>query len=37
MIRHEDDRQNAKLARFAQSLADGVRQEVARLETSTLT
>ncbi|MFT5786685.1 MAG: DNA-binding transcriptional LysR family regulator [Ascidiaceihabitans sp.] len=37
MIRHEDDRQNAKLARFAQSLADGVRQEVVRLETSTLT
>jgi DNA-binding transcriptional LysR family regulator len=37
MIRHEDDRQNAKLARFAQSLADGVRQEVSRLETSTLT
>ena len=37
MIRHEDDRQNAKLARFAQSLADGVRQEVARLENSTLT
>lgn len=37
MIRHEDDRQNAKLARFAQSLADGLRQEVARLETATLT
>jgi DNA-binding transcriptional LysR family regulator len=32
MIRHEDDRQNAKLARFARGLADGVRQEVARLE-----
>lgn len=37
MIRHEDDRQNAKLARFAQSLADGIRQEVARLEIATLT
>jgi DNA-binding transcriptional LysR family regulator len=37
MIRHEDDRQNAKLALFAQSLADGVRQEVAHLEMATLT
>lgn len=32
MIRHEDDRQNVKLAKFAQSLAEGVRHEVAVLE-----
>lgn len=37
MIRHEDDRKNAKLAQFASSLSEGVRQEVARLEDATLT
>lgn len=37
MIRHEDDRQNAKLAQFAQALADGVRKEVFRLEAGILT
>ena len=37
MIRHEDDRQNAKLARFAQALSDGVRKEVFRLEAGILT
>lgn len=37
MIRHEDDRQNAKLAQFAQTLSDGVRKEVFRLEAGILT
>ena len=37
MIRHEDDRQNAKLAQFAQALSDGVRKEVFRLEAGILT
>ena len=37
LIRHEDDRQNAKLARFASELASGVRAEVARLQAAALT
>ena len=37
MIRHEDDRQNAKLAQFAHTLSDGVRKEVFRLEAGILT
>jgi len=37
LIRHEDDRQNVKLAHFAQNLSDGVRAEVARLEAEILT
>ncbi|MFT6023189.1 MAG: DNA-binding transcriptional LysR family regulator [Ascidiaceihabitans sp.] len=37
LIRHEDDRQNAKLARFAAELGAGVRAEVARLQAATLT
>ncbi len=32
LIRHEDDQRVARLTRFAQLLAEGVRQEVARLE-----
>ncbi len=32
LIRHEDDRRNQRLSRFAEGLAQGVRQEVARLE-----
>lgn len=37
MIRHEADRQNNKLTRFAESLSAGVKQEVVRLEAATLT
>ncbi|MDG1472274.1 MAG: LysR family transcriptional regulator [Ascidiaceihabitans sp.] len=37
LIRHEDDRQNAKLARFAAELGAGVRAEVAKLQAATLT
>jgi DNA-binding transcriptional LysR family regulator len=37
LIRHEDDRQNAKLARFAAELAAGVRAEVAHLQGVALT
>lgn len=32
LIRHEDDRRNQRLSRFAEQLASGVRSEVARLE-----
>lgn len=32
LIRHQDDHQNARLARFSAALAAGVRAEVARLE-----
>ena len=32
LIRHEDDRQNQRLSRFAEELTQGVRAEVARLE-----
>ena len=32
LIRHEDDQRVARLTKFAQLLAEGVRQEVARLE-----
>lgn len=32
LIRHEDDRRNARLTRFADALSVGVRAEVARLE-----
>ena len=33
LIRHEDDRRVARLTRFAEALTDGLRREVARLET----
>ncbi|EAP84097.1 MULTISPECIES: LysR family transcriptional regulator [Sulfitobacter] len=32
LIRHEDDRRNLRLSRFAEALAQGVRAEVAKLE-----
>ncbi len=32
LIRHEDDRRNLRLSRFAEALAQGVRTEVAKLE-----
>ncbi|MGR3509683.1 MAG: LysR family transcriptional regulator [Sulfitobacter sp.] len=32
LIRHEDDRRNQRLSRFAEKLTQGVRTEVARLE-----
>ena len=32
LIRHEDDRRNLRLSRFAEPLAQGVRAEVAKLE-----
>lgn len=32
LIRHADDRQNARLSRFADSFARGIRNEVARLQ-----
>ncbi|MBN2760335.1 MAG: LysR family transcriptional regulator [Rhodobacteraceae bacterium] len=32
LIRHADDRRNTRLARFAEALAQGVAQQVARLE-----
>jgi DNA-binding transcriptional LysR family regulator len=35
LIRHEDDRRNQRLSRFAEELAQGVRTEVARLEANT--
>tara|TARA_R110002126_G_scaffold167330_3_gene315504 strand:- start:106183 stop:107079 length:897 start_codon:yes stop_codon:yes gene_type:complete len=35
LIRHEDDRRNQRLSRFADELAQGVRTEVLRLEANT--
>jgi DNA-binding transcriptional LysR family regulator len=35
LIRHEDDRRNARLSRFAERLSSGLRAEVARLEALT--
>ena len=35
LIRHEDDRRNQRLSRFAEELAQGVRAEVVRLEANT--
>ncbi|MEH6675216.1 MAG: LysR family transcriptional regulator [Sulfitobacter sp.] len=35
LIRHEDDRRNLRLSRFAEALAQGVRAEVAKLEAIT--
>ena len=35
LIRHEDDRRNLRLTRFADALANGIREEVARLESLT--
>jgi DNA-binding transcriptional LysR family regulator len=35
LIRHEDDRRNARLSRFAEALSSGVRAEVSRLEALT--
>ena len=35
LIRHEDDRRNQRLSRFAEKLTQGVRTEVARLEAIT--
>ncbi|MFK7745646.1 MAG: LysR family transcriptional regulator [Roseobacter sp.] len=35
LIRHEDDRRNARLSRFADQLSAGLRAEVARLEALT--
>ena len=35
LIRHEDDRRNLRLSRFADALSDGLREEVARLESLT--
>jgi hypothetical protein len=32
LIRHADDRRNARLAAFAEALATGLRTETARLE-----
>ena len=32
LIRHEDDRRNLRMSRFAEALAQGVRAEVAKLE-----
>jgi DNA-binding transcriptional LysR family regulator len=37
LIRHADDRRVARLNRFAEALADGLRREVARLESAGLT
>lgn len=35
LIRHEDDRRNPRLSRFAEALSSGVRAEVSRLEALT--
>lgn len=35
LIRHEDDRRNARLRRFAEALSHGIRAEVSRLEALT--
>ena len=35
LIRHEDDRRNARLSRFAEALSSGLREEVNRLEALT--
>ena len=35
LIRHEDDRRNIRLSRFAEALSAGLREEVIRLETLT--
>ncbi len=35
LIRHEDDRRNARLSRFADMLSSGIRAEVSRLEALT--
>lgn len=35
LIRHEDDRRNTRLSRFADALSAGLREEVARLENLT--
>ena len=35
LIRHEDDRRNSRLSRFAEALSSGVRAEVSRLEAVT--
>ncbi|MBW4963018.1 LysR family transcriptional regulator [Sulfitobacter sp. CW3] len=35
LIRHEDDRRNQRLSRFADELAQGIRAEVLRLEANT--
>ena len=32
LIRHEDDRRVARLSRFAESLSEGIRRELVRLE-----